>query len=399
MTGATAEVDQPGDAPAVWLLALGQTLGFATLLYMFGALIVPLEQATGWSKAALSLGPTTALVVSAMAAPFMGRLVDKGFGAELLSGGAMLGGIAVAGLSLVTSQIGWIAVWAVVGLAHSASLYDVCFAFLTRRLGVGARAAIIRATLLAGFASTIAFPAGAILSAHFGWTGAVLVFGAVQVLVTAPVNWYAGFRLRRRERVGQQPTPTPPGMLSKAVRKPQFWLLVAVFALCWMNHAVFFTYFIPIFTELGAPPGVAVAAAACVGPAQFAGRLLLMFYESRFTAHGATAVAIVMFVVASLVLLAPGASIWLIFAFALLQGSGIGLMSILRPVLIAEVMGREGFGAIAGAIAMGPLLAIAAAPLVGAGLLGLGGAKALIAGALAMAVTATVLAAVLRRVR
>ena len=56
------------------------------------------------------------------------------------------------------------------------------------------------------------------------------------------------------------------------------------------------------------------------------------------------------------------------------RGGGVGLLSILRPVLIAEILGRPGFGAISGAAAVAPILASAAAPSVGAGLLALGGA-------------------------
>ncbi|MBC7140604.1 MAG: hypothetical protein H5U18_00320, partial [Rhodobacteraceae bacterium] len=42
----------------VWLLAVGQTAGFAALVYMFGAIILSLEDGSGWSRAELALGPT-----------------------------------------------------------------------------------------------------------------------------------------------------------------------------------------------------------------------------------------------------------------------------------------------------------------------------------------------------
>jgi hypothetical protein len=60
-------------------------------------------------------------------------------------------------------------------------------------------------------------------------------------------------------------------------------------------------------------------------------------------------------------------------------------MSILRPVLIAEVLGRSGFGAISGAVAVAPILASAAAPSVGAGLLALGGPQLVYAACLVVA--------------
>lgn len=72
----------PGDSPAVWLLAVGQTVAYACLYYVFSALLVAIEADTGWTKAALALGPTLALGMAALAAPMAGRLVDRGWGAS-----------------------------------------------------------------------------------------------------------------------------------------------------------------------------------------------------------------------------------------------------------------------------------------------------------------------------
>lgn len=144
------------------MIALGQTMGWASLFYIYGALLVWIETDTGWNRAGLALGLTLALLVSGLAVGMAGRLVDRGLGAELLTGGAALGGVALLMLSQVQSLTQWYMVWALIGLAMSASFYDMCFAFLTRRLGVNARGAIIRVTLAAGLASTLAFPLGAV---------------------------------------------------------------------------------------------------------------------------------------------------------------------------------------------------------------------------------------------
>ena len=56
----------------------------------------------------------------------------------------------------------------------------------------------------------------------------------------------------------------------------------------------------------------------------------------------------------------------MIAVFVLLQGSGYGVTSITRPVVTAEILGRTGFGAISGAMAMGFVGGTAMAPLLGA---------------------------------
>jgi len=398
---AAPPADPQTDALAIWLLALGQTLGFAALLYIFAAMLVSWETAMGWSKAQLSLGPTLSILVSAGCAPLAGRLVDRGYGAELLWGGAGLGALALAALSQVHTLWQFIAIWAVIGLAHSACLYEVCFAFLIRRLGPRARPSIINVTLMAGFASTLAFPLGAVLSDGFGWRVAVLAFAALLAFGALPANLIAGRRLRRgtrgRAAPGGETAADARAAFRAALRGAPFWLLAAAFTMVATNHAMLVSYFIPLFTDRGASPAMAVAAASCVGPAQVAGRLLLMLLgEARMGAGRATAVMLGSLLLAGAVLWAAGWATPLIFVFAALQGVAVGLMSILKPVLTSETLGRAGFGAVAGAMAIGPLLGGAAAPFLGALVLEGAGANGLIGVALGMAGVATGCALALR---
>ena len=76
---------------------------------------------------------------------------------------------------------------------------------------------------------------------------------------------------------------------------------------------------------------------------------------------------------------------------------GAGLLSILRPVLVADLLGRQGFGAVSSAISVGPVLANAAAPALGALLLSHGGADAVYAACLALIIFALILALVMIR--
>ena len=379
---------------AVWLLALGQTLIYAGCYYSFPALLPELVAATGWSKAELALGPTLAFLIMAGLTPFTGRLVDRGLGGEMLIWLPGLCALGVAGLGLVGSLTGWLALWALIGVAQAGSLYETCFAFLTRRLGVGARAAITRVTLVAGFAGTLAFPLGHWLGQVLGGQGALVVFAGL-ALLAAPLNAVAVRQLRRRERAGQAIPPSPPGVLQAALKKPAFWIISLGFLAVYLNHGILITYALILFADRGAAPALAALAAACIGPAQVAGRLVLLAAGARVTTGQATMASLGGTVLAGVLLWLAGAAPLLIFAFALAQGAGIGLTSILRPVLIAEILGRQGFGAISGAAAVAPILASAAAPSVGAALLALGGPGLVYAVCLALAVTGLALMALL----
>jgi MFS family permease len=392
-----AEGRPASDAVAVWLLALGVTLGYASLIYVFGALLVPVQEATGWTKPQMALGPTLALLAAAALSPLNGRLVDRGFGVELMAGGAILGGLALLAVGQARGLAQWYLAWIAVGPAMTATLYETCFAFLTRRLGPLARPAIIRVTLLGGLASTLAFPLGAFIAHHGGWRWAFAGFAGLEIAVAAPAFWLGGRLLRRTERLGAPQPPVATGAARRALRTRGFWLLTAALALSTMNHSVLSTYFIPVFAGLGAGQALAVAAAATVGPFQVAGRLVLMLMGASAPVRGSTLLAFGGLALASGLLLAAGIAPLLIFAFAVIQGASIGILSILRPLIVAETLGTEGFGAISGAISIGPLLATAAAPALGAGLFASGGSALVAAVCLAMAGTGLALTLAVRR--
>ena len=376
---------EEGDDTAVWLLAVGQTLIYAALYYAFAALLPDLEVATGWSKAQLAAGPTAAFLVTAVLTPFTGRLVDRGWGGELLIWMPLLGAAALVGLGFVRAPLGWMALWAVIGVAQAGCLYETCFAFLTRRLGIGARAAITRVTLVAGFASTLAFPLGDVLGRSFGGQGALVAFAVLAAVVVVPVNALGVARLRRLEGARATRAVPEPGALAKALRRPAFWLIAAMFGLTYLSHSVLITYALVLFEDRGAGAAMAVLAASCIGPAQVLGRVTLLMNEARVGNGGALMWSLGAIALASVLLWAAGLAPILIFGFAVMQGIGIGLCSILRPVLLVQMLGRGGFGAISGVAAVAPILGTAAGPVFGAYLLGWGG-EAVYAACIAMSV-------------
>lgn len=361
-----------GDAPAVWLLAGAQTLIYAAMYYSFAALLPDLELATGWTKAQLAAGPTLAFLVTAGLTPFTGRLVDRGWGGELLIWMPVLGAAALAGLGFVQVHDLWLALWAVIGVAQAGCLYETCFAFLTRRLGDGARLAITRVTLVAGFASTLAFPLGHLLGRVFGGQGALIAFAALAVIGAVPMNALGVVRLRRLQGAAAARPMPEPGALAAALRLPAFWAIAAIFGVTYLNHAVLITYALILFEDRGAGAGMAVVAASCIGPAQVLGRIALLMGDHRVGNAWAMRWSLGAIVLAAGLLWAAGMAPALIFGFAVMHGIGIGLCSILRPVLLAQMLGRRGFGAISGAVAVAPILGQAGGPIFGALLLSSG---------------------------
>jgi MFS family permease len=375
----------------VWLLASGQTLGYACLFYSFAALILSLESDLGWDKRVFALGPMLAIGVSALLAPLLGRQVDEGRGQSLLIGGAVVGGLALLALSQVGAAWQYLALWAVIGLSQAACLYEVAFAYLVRRFGDEARSRIIRVTLVAGLASTLAFPAGAALADAYGWRVALMVAGAVMLGVTAPLHW-AACKLIRAETALQVEVGSGKGFVAAALRKPVFWGLAALFGLVGLNHWILISFLVPLLVNMGVSHGWAVLAASLVGPSQTLGRFVLMQVEARVGTARVLAITVVMLLGASVFLAGAGVSALMIFGFAALQGGAMGIMTILRPALVAQTLGRAQFGAISGMLSISSLGASAVAPLVAAVLFEGFGPMGMIGASFAMALGALGLA-------
>ena len=123
-------------------LAVAQIFMWASLYYLFPALLLVWEGDLGWSKTELSGAFTLALVVSAVFSPGVGRLIDRGYGSRIFTASAIIGSMLVAILAMVTKLWQFYTVWLLIGMAMSGGLYEACFAVLTRAMGARAKQAI-----------------------------------------------------------------------------------------------------------------------------------------------------------------------------------------------------------------------------------------------------------------
>lgn len=365
--------------PRIWCLAVAETLVWAGLYYFFPAMLLRWEADFGWSKTEITLAATLSLLVSALVAPRIGVLIDRDHGRGVLVGSAVLGGSLLACLPLVETPVQFITVWLGIGIAMGGCLYEPCFAFLTHKRGLDAQKAITLITLVAGFAGTVSFPLANGIAALEGWRVAALVFAGLVVFVAAPLFWYGAST--RDEDTFERPVSAVPGNgtpLKSVMAGPVFWLLAIGFSTIALNHGLVVNHLLPMLDERGVSGAAAVLAISLLGPMQVAGRLLMMAVERHVGMVFVCGATFVFMACAGAVLGAAAALPALIYLFVMLQGSGYGVTSITRPVVTAVLLGRAGFGAISGALALPFVTATALAPSVGSLIWHAGGYNAVI---------------------
>ncbi|TDJ65528.1 MAG: MFS transporter, partial [Proteobacteria bacterium] len=258
------------------------------------------------------------------------------------------------------------AVWLALGVAMSGALYEACFAVLTRAMGANAKKAITLVTLVAGFAGTISFPSAHALAAIVGWRGVVLTFAIAVVFVAVPLIWFACRTAEDNGKTRAPSTSAKAGDVLRIFRRATFWLLAVSFAMIAFDHSILLTHLLPILDERDIHSEAAILAASMIGPMQVAGRLAMMAAERYVSTLFIFATCFVAMSISALSLLGAGTTPALLVTFVLFQGAGYGVTSIMRPVVIAEFLGREDFGVIAGMLAIPFLTATAAAPTIAA---------------------------------
>ena len=350
----------------VWPFAIAEALVWASFYYSFPALLPEWERAMGWSKTELSGAFTSALILSALLAPFIGRLVDRCGSKLVFAGSAALGAVMLIILSHVTMLWQFYLAWAGIGIAMAGALYEACFAIVTKSVGSRNKQAITLITLVGGFAGTISFPSAHSLVSTIGWRGTLLVFAGTVLCIALPLIWYGCRYAERSASIQNQKQTTKKISTSSILRSSTFWFLALGFSAIAVEHGMILTHLLPIMTDRGVSSDVAVLAASMVGPMQVAGRVAMLTVENKISMFViALACSVSVAIAATCLLGAEGAS-GLIVVFVILHGAGYGVTSITRPVITADFLGRQNFGAISGMLAVPFMLAIAISPTLAA---------------------------------
>jgi hypothetical protein len=352
-----------GRSRAVPVLGVTQLLAWGTIYYT-PVLTVPLIAAErGWSITFTMGGFSMGLFVGGLVAPTVGRMIDRYGGHRVMALGSLAGALGLFGLVYADRPLAFLAVWALLGLAMAASLYDPAFATLGRIFGIAARRPITLLTFVGGFASTLSWPATHFLLEAYGWRGTYLVYAALLALIAAPLHAFA----LPRERAY-----SPPPSADEVERRPallpatgiSFLLVAAAFAAYAFVPSALSAHMLAIFDRLGMDRGTAVLIGALFGPAQVLARLTEFLFAREVHPLAIARFAVALLIVAFLLLALFGLPVFVAALFAVLYGASNGLMTIARGTVPLALFGPSGYGALIGRIA-GPSLVIqSAAPLV-----------------------------------
>jgi MFS family permease len=358
-------------------LGTAQTLAWGSSYYLPAILADPIAQGVGVSRTGVFGLFSGALLLSAMLGPSVGRAIDNRGGRGVLTLSNL---VLAAGLVLLGAAQGFVTLtiaWAVLGIGMAMGLYDPAFATLTGLYGRAARGPITGITLIAGFASTVGWPLSAFPNAQCGWRWACFIWAALHIVIGLPLNRLLIPRAPPPAPASQMAAESSPALIPRApppapasemaaesspAPRGAMVILSFVFAATWFVTGSMAAHLPRLLEIAGASATAAIAAAALVGPAQVAARLVefgaLRMVHPLISARLAALLHPVGAVI--LGLLGPGA----IATFAVLHGAGNGLLTIAKGTVPLAIFGPVGYGLRSGILGAPARATQAASPVL-----------------------------------
>ena len=247
----------------------------ASPLYVFSALIEPLEDEFGWSRAAIGAGPSIGAVMWGITTPIAGYLVDRIGVRRLLVVGVLLVGSGNIFISQIEALWHFYIATSLIGIGMSLAGLPVCAVavahwFAKRR---GRALGIVSAGAGATGVMVVLTP---LLVALFDGRTGVMALGLIQLAICIPL----AMTVRHRpEEIGLLPDGEPltpgaapadpsPGVVEgegghsgmeqpqeltvgEALRARSFWMLAPALILTWIGSLAVIVHLIPYLDESG----------------------------------------------------------------------------------------------------------------------------------------------------
>lgn len=368
-------MDESPDSPKVdnpraliTALGIGQVCAWGSLYYSFPLIVEAMIAELGWSKTDVYGAATIGLVLAGFLAYPVGVAIDKGYGRVLMGGASLIAGILLAFWSQVDSLLGFYLVIAGIGALQAASLYEPAFAVIARRVGAGkARAGITTITLWGGFASTIFIPLVQFLLDYKGWRDALLVLALINGVVCTIA--YFGFIRSGKDAVNfdqldlKNVLTTDKQEVKVALRKPVFWLLMLALTAYAIAFTAFTFHMYPLLLENGLSTDNVVWAIATIGPAQVMGRILISIFGSKMSMRRIGSFVVAAFPLVFIILALRPTSMWIVTMMCVIYGLSNGIFTIVRGLIVPEMLSNHAYGAINGLLNFPSALARAFAPV------------------------------------
>ena len=321
----------------------------------FMVFVLPLSEEFGWKRAQVSSVYSAFLVVTGLAAPLTGMLIDR-WGPRIVY---PLGLLLLGSACLIAGRLSHL--WqfqVVIGLMSGlgVSMLGMVPASMLISRWFRDRMSTAMGVAYAGFGTgtIIVVPLAQRSIELHGWRETYSLMGSVALallplLLLLPWRRIVGDK-PLRSKPGSTPGVRPRGALAGALRTRAYWQIVQLFSFTSMTTFSVITQVVPFFVESGLSPLAAASAFGSAGLLSIFGIMAAGVAADRFgfrktvtASFTATFIGIV-----SLLAFSWTRAPWLAFVFVICFGSAMGARGPIVSTLAARHFGSAGFATIYG---------------------------------------------------
>jgi predicted MFS family arabinose efflux permease len=343
-----------------WKLPAGATLlvlaaGFMVLFigggarFAIGLTLKPIVDQFGWGRSELGIAVGLFQVVSAVAMLAAGHLADRISPRSVLAGGLFLSGIAIGLMSAISAPWQAMVLYGVVFALGNGAASVVPIGVLVTRMvpDAGLANALIMSGMSVGQLVVIATMTAVLTS--LSWPSVYLLLGAAH-LALLPFLFVA-IPGKLPEHAGGSARPAKGLALREAARSRQFWLLMAVYAICGFDDFFVATHVVAFAQDRGIDIFLAGNLLALMGLAGLLGVVAAGAFSDRSGPVWPTALSFAARV-AAFGLVWVDQSAVSVAIFALVFGVTFLVTAPLTVVFVKESFGTRNLGGLTGLITM-----------------------------------------------
>jgi sugar phosphate permease len=353
-------------------------VGVGTTIDALAVFVKPMSESLGWSRTSIMGAYTVGAISSALASPFVGRIIDK-YGARVLMPiSAVIGGGLLMGLAGITQPWHFYLLFGV-GLGVARPCFSMVSAmttvsnwFIVRR-----GRALALTTMGAAVSALVIIPLTQYFVIYLSWRNAWIVLGGMTwVLLAIPS---AIFIRRRPEDLGL----LPDGEIIKdrdlsesvdipleinwtgaeAMRTPTFWFLQISQILIYFAVMGIWMHAIASFTDHGVTPAQAAIAMGSISLTSIPSRIIWGLIAEKYNLQICTIICY-LGLGTSVIVIMLADSFFMALAGIAINGTFFGGVIVLQSLVWPEYFGRESLGTIQGYSELFRVIGFAGGPLL-----------------------------------
>ncbi len=335
--------------------ALILVAGFLTLFigggarFAVGLTLRPIVDDLGWSRSDLGLAVALFMVVSAAAMFAAGYLADRTGPRLVLSGGLLVSAVGIGLMSVMTTPWHALVLYGLVyALGNGAASMIPVGVMVTRAFPE--RTGIANAVAISGMSAgqLVMIAALAALLLTVGWRSIYLLLGIAH-LTLVPLLFFA---IPKTTAAQSRAARSSEGVgIAEAARSRQFWLLLAIYAICGLDDFFVATHVVAFAQDRGVDAFLAGNLLAMMGLTGLIGVVVAGAFSDRAGPVWPTALAFAARIVVFALLMVDQSTVS-VAVFALVFGATFMVTAPLTVVFVSQNFGTRHLGALTGLITM-----------------------------------------------